>query len=511
MNTLWYNCDLKQTYYKLYKSSLIPPPTKRYKLSQDDFTTGTYRIIQPGYYQLTEDIVFHPNPDNQFNPTKEQFRTEVYSKMHYRLGFFAAITVETNNVIIDLNDFSISQSPEHYIHQRFYAHIEFASSPFIPNTGPANFGSSIKIPSNVILKNGTLGLTSHHGCHGNHMSTVLIYNVTFKDFEVAAISFNAGIHIYLKNLSVLGTMREVSSLGMMSQFIFDLPFLHGIQQKYPEATLSTKYETITIDTIVKSIETELQSFRNDPSTYTGILKNTTGLPDSNAYGIVFNSKGPVVGPLKSMRDEYTIGNQYIYIDNVNIHNIESDSIEINGYGPINGKQEAYGKDQYVGPIGDVIPLESVLDENGYYIGNLLTHMQLIINKYGIDKSEKGTCNVPLRFIHDLENYQKPIQELMEIHQIYCIKGKDTMGHHMKGNIGLFISQGNYVMIKNCTIDGVINHGTNPEKESSESSGILLTGTNHLVIYNQTIRNIYSQTGKHEAIRRKHENNNVIIK
>ena len=42
---------------------------------------------------------------------------------------------------------------------------------------------------------------------------------------------------------------------------------------------------------------------------------------------------------------------------------------------------------------------------------------------GIDKSEKGTCNVPLRFIHDLESYQKPIQELMEIHKIYCIKGK----------------------------------------------------------------------------------------
>ena len=49
-------------------------------LNNCDFEYGTYRITEPGIYKLQEDIVFHPNADNDFNPKPEQF--EKYPMKH---------------------------------------------------------------------------------------------------------------------------------------------------------------------------------------------------------------------------------------------------------------------------------------------------------------------------------------------------------------------------------------------------------------------------------------------
>ena len=43
------------------------------------------------------------------------------------------------DVILDLNGFIIEQSENHKFQQRFYANIELANSPFIPNQGPGPF------------------------------------------------------------------------------------------------------------------------------------------------------------------------------------------------------------------------------------------------------------------------------------------------------------------------------------------------------------------------------------
>ena len=95
----------------------------------------------------------------------------------YHLGFFAAITIEADNILLDLNNKTLRQSKLHNVQQRFYANIELASSPFIPNQGPGNFGSTISIPKNIMIKNGCLGLSSHHGIHGNKMEKVILQNL----------------------------------------------------------------------------------------------------------------------------------------------------------------------------------------------------------------------------------------------------------------------------------------------------------------------------------------------
>ena len=198
------------------------------------------------------------------------------------------------------------------------------------------------------------------------------------------------------------------------------------------------------------------------------------------------------------------------ITNTVITNIVSDGLEIIGYGVNNSLSDgSYGKDQLVGPVGDIVQFANVLDENGFYYGNTLTDMQLIINKYGVEKHEKGTSNIPIQIIEALEQGEKTMPTILAEYDMYPIQERDSMGHHMKGNAGIFISQGQHIIVKNVTIDNVINNGFS-NNVTSESSGILLTGTNHIAMLFNSIHNIKSNTNNVKNIRYKQENNNIII-
>ena len=117
-------------------------------LNQNDCLNGTIRIKKPGHYILAEDLMFHFNESNNFKPTDKQTQgtnAQYPLAPHgaYNLGFFAGITIEADNVILDLNGCKITQSDEFSLNQRFFALIELASSPFIPKQGPSNFGNKI--------------------------------------------------------------------------------------------------------------------------------------------------------------------------------------------------------------------------------------------------------------------------------------------------------------------------------------------------------------------------------
>jgi hypothetical protein len=114
-------------------------------LSNNDFINGSYIIDKPGIYKLTEDIVFNPNSldyKRQTNPNLtyadhgvgEPSSTQLvndYNPMAFGIGFFSAIVISSSNVIIDLNGYTIKQSLEHYLQQRFFSCIELGSQPFI--------------------------------------------------------------------------------------------------------------------------------------------------------------------------------------------------------------------------------------------------------------------------------------------------------------------------------------------------------------------------------------------
>lgn len=517
-----------ETYFKqlkfnnnkeLYKFNENTPYSQIF-ITNNSFKNGTLRITTPGRYTLLENIIFNPNEDNDFKPTKKQIENKIYPTRiegAYNLGFFAAITIESNDVVLDLNGHYIRQSPLHNLQQRFYSHIELANAPFIPKQGPAQFSNENNYRSTnyCLIENGILGLSSHHGIHGNGMKNVLIRNLNIIDFEVAAIALNGAKNSAIKNINVEGASKDIPVLSTYSQSRFIIPFLDIVKKIDPKATLEIHSGTKTIDQIKNELNDALektkQEFINNKEITNKLFLNKTKLYDGNIYGIVLNTNGVVINDFITKRSEKSLGNENIYLENINIKNIISEPLEIIGVNPQKLKdpklerlrlirameQSAYGGKTQVGPVGDVFQIENNM-ENFIYKENVLANAQLIVSKYNKDKI--GTSNISDEILEwvkkgdDINNYLND--------ELYFTSGGDSMAHVMKGNIGLFISAGKNIVTRNVNIDNIETKGRGVgnckllkenqiSKKGGQCIGCCVTGSENIIIYNEKINNIKS--------------------
>eukprot|EP01023_Acetabularia_acetabulum_P037706 TRINITY_DN3589_c0_g1_i2.p1 TRINITY_DN3589_c0_g1~~TRINITY_DN3589_c0_g1_i2.p1 ORF type:complete len:308 (-),score=54.58 TRINITY_DN3589_c0_g1_i2:46-969(-) len=205
----------------------------QYSLSQSDFESGTKIIDNAGIYTLSGDIVFNPNSaasldvDYYSAGDVQPQQYSVYNPKAFGIGFFAAIAVTADDVVIDLNGYSIVQAEEHALHQRFYTHIELASSPFIKGQGPHDFGG-IQSANNVCIKNGVLGRSSHGGIHGNNNKNIEVRDLTVKDYETAGIQFNKGTNILIEDVELPNTREDVPVVGRFSAARFIRPWINKL-------------------------------------------------------------------------------------------------------------------------------------------------------------------------------------------------------------------------------------------------------------------------------------------
>ena len=468
------------------------------RLKNSDFIKGTYRIKYPGYYVLTEDIIFDPKEENL---STEEYPIAPFGP--YGLGFFAAITIECHNVILDLNDFTIKQSEIFNTKQRFFANIELGSSPFIFPQGPANFSRKQIFPENVYIKNGTLGKSSHHGIHGNNMRDIFIENITIEDFEVAGISLNNGENIYIKDC-IIQNQSEQKFLSALSQSRFLLPKLKNINKMNKTLTINIENKNITGIEIEKRLEHEIQDCFD--SNYNGAFSNSTKIPDGNMYGILLNTLGVAIGPFKTKREKMDKNNS-IVLENITIQNIISKGLEIQGLFDLTDKKKnKYGKTQFVGPVGDVFDIKKMIDKNGNYISNILGDAQLFICKHG-NEGQLGTTSIPLELVEWVEKNsdirKKICNHLDECNgdkKYYYTEGGDSMGHTMKGSMGIFINAGEDIYMKNITIDNIVNKSEKKNALLSSCSGILLSASNDIIIENSKISNIVSDNSTSDEIK-----------
>ena len=99
------------------------------KLYRADFEHGTYRIRIPGTYTIMEDIDFdfkanknNPNVDGAYWPTSDDIAEYPGAgdvRGPYFMGFFAGITIECNDVTLDLNGHTLKMSEYFYYQQRW--------------------------------------------------------------------------------------------------------------------------------------------------------------------------------------------------------------------------------------------------------------------------------------------------------------------------------------------------------------------------------------------------------
>ena len=512
-------------------------------LKSSDFDTGTVRIRKSGYYYLTEDVFFHPNESNDFFPTTEQIRSELYPMGRggaYHLGFFAAITIECEDVVLDLNGYIIEQSKLHNLKQRFFSVIELANAPFIPSQGPHSFSESFSPAKNVLVVNGTLGLSSHHGIHGNLVDNVVLSDIEIKNFEVAGIALNGTTNGVITNTKIEGTHLRIPVNSMFSQSVFigrhlqqiknrlqdsnvlNLPSCGHTKANLPNKThvqttfiqnedtpnefgLELKEGLLTLDQVLKNLVNDINEVVNNVKNNEKVenyFENQSGFYDGNMYGIVLNVAGVVIHDFLKTRTTDSIGNKNILLTNIEIRNIKSEPVEILAVENEKGDLQS-------GPFGDIFDISLVaktMDNMCKYHGNSLSDAQLFLEKYEqygktYDLSKIESC------ILNWAETGSNLSTNMVDEKLKLISNRDSMGHVMKGNIGLFVSGGLDHKIDGVTIDGVQTKGefyrnieifdeslieTPSNKMGSSASGVLITGSENLNFNNMKIENVDSE-------------------
>lgn len=499
------------------------------QIYQSDFTWGTYIIDQPGHYQLAEDISFAPNAVGALTnavadgtipfaiaqqlglatppamvtaaasgaPLATQFRhspsnasftpggplTPNYDPAAYGLGFFAAIVITADNVVLDLKGHTIEQSPEHALLQRFFSVIELAEQPFIPAQGPANFGETIETANHVVIRNGTIGRSAHHGIHGNGNRNVVVSNVDFLGYEVAALALNGVRGLLVVNADA-ENRKDVPVLGTFSSARFIAPYLQDLVRRGASTQLHANGAQLSAQQALADIQGAINTVYADvingtantsypqidgsahPEEY-ALFHNSKGLVDGNSYSFLVNNVGVAVNgfPLRSATDKSRVAIFY----NVTVRDQQA---FINEIVALKGAEGAA-----TDPIGAVWQLQNRHPDTGalltmnptaagdLYTGNVVANAQALVAKAihagdfeesNLDVSRNSITPEMIRWVEATPGFEV-LAQISDAGPEYLCNG-DSMFHVNKGVIGYNISAVNFALLANTSVLGLHNSG-----------------------------------------------------
>ncbi len=460
--------------------------------SQSDFDQGTIRIQTPGKHCIKENIIFKPNPGSHLHPNapgawfpnnNNQFpgSTNQLQGGQFVLGFLTAISVEGDNVIIDLQGFEIKSSIDFCIQQRFFSIIELAQV----HHGSANFNpNGVKI-QNITIQNGILGLSSHYGIHSNSAKDIKMKNLIIKDFEVGGIHLNKFDHATISNVTIGPSSTDVRVTGLYSNARFALLALRALRTHFisnppiPSITFNggrtVSFKEIggnlieAMDLVFRVLIGDLTEtsvingvrVSDNPNYIAGkrLFVNTNKLPDgSTLYGIIANS------------DDH---DGSLNIDDVRIHGLKMSVNEV----PAVYFNKCLEKDDDItiqkGPFADVLDLrlavndtDAALIDNHSVDGNSLNDIQYIGNplidaQIAIAEFATGNLRFGTHIDTHLINWAKGESSFPSSCADFVCNG-DIMFHTNQGITGLKV-EGSYdgdvatqVRIRDLQIDDLDN-------------------------------------------------------
>ena len=440
---------------------------RRVMVKQKDFAHGTLRIKHPCMIYLGEDITFSPNYNYDHRVSSQQRSSGEYPHdSGFVLGFFAALSLESHHIVVDLNGFTLKVSEIFAAKQSFYAHIELANAPFIPNDGPASFGSNFYAAHHVIIRNGKLHRSSHHGIHGNGAKHVYIYNLEIKDYEVAAIALNGCEGVCITDVKALGTVSYVPELGSLSQARFILPFMERLADQDDMVKQSLHRLSSLCDQAAHDIEYFGKIDKDaHPEAYK-LFANTHGIADGgSSYGIIITDFGSAVHAF-GISYRYGEGSRSVMISNTLINGTLSNAIEVIA------TRRVGDNTPFAGPAGDIVNFERVmLQYNGKPIDDPLTHAQLALaSAVDLHVAEKDRGLFPTLFVvkeiidwfratnGGRSSVSMQLENLFEAKKIHYTRRGDAMNHFSKGSIGLRLDSSASIYLSNVRIDHTIAEG-----------------------------------------------------
>ena len=400
----------------LLAASLAANP---YHLTQADFEEGTLIINTSGTYILQEDISFNPQSASLLKtdasrasfPLRSQMKSSggIYDDAAYYLGFFAAIVVQTNNVVIDLNGFRLEQSAEHALLQRFFSIIELANMPFLPTQGPHTFGSEFIAAKNVTIRNGVLGRSAHHGIHGNGNYRILIQDIEFEDFEVGAVALNGASDLRIEHCTAKSRV-DVPVMGVFSAAQFIKPYLQYLVMTGSTTTLNIGGKAgLTAAEAEEQIRNAVNAVHDDvivrgkgwidedvhPEEF-ALFHNPMGVVDGNAYGFLLNPLGVAVGGFPFIpKNEDTECSNDVELEDVQVLRLKASITEVialdrNGAAAIDAVGSVFQVWNRHPVTGDPITISSLADTEAVYVGNVLSNAQALVAKAALNGDFDGS-------------------------------------------------------------------------------------------------------------------------
>lgn len=539
------------------------------ELSQKDFESGTYVIKHEGVYCLTEDVAFNPNslaylkkafPEKASDlsaydagfPMRFQmgYSDGQYNPEAFGLGFFAAISVASPNVTIDLKGFTLEQSEEHALMQRFFSIIETADRPFISGQGPHDFGSQIRSASGLVIKNGRLGRSAHHGIHGNGSSDVTIKDVIFDGFEVAAVALNGVQGLKLENLRAY-SRKDVPVNGKFSAAQFIKHYVDYLVGSYADVTLNGKSASEirarlknainnVYEDIVVSGHDKIQK-RAHPDEWR-LFHNAQGVVDGNAYGFLINGLGAAVDQFPLVESTNNPSRD-IWIKNVKVESLKANVTEVVGLarskedsGVVNDPVGSVFQFHAVDPLGEPITISTLEPaSNGRYVGNVLSDAQALVAKAALkglfpaylDTSRNGINSDIIAWIESDKPLKTYLDTVKGVHPTGYICNGDQMHHVNKGVIGFKLDGAYDVTVDGAAVENITNIGgvgsslcgdyliSHPKAHlpgygGANVRGVSVSGSNHVNIRNFDAINLRSLAGSSIGVDLMNDSKNIVL-
>lgn len=387
-------------------------------LTQRDFENGTYIISNPGVYTLGSDIEFLLHDGSTvtdparflFPSTAQVTEGGPYSSKAYALGFFAAIVIASDNVVLDLGGFTLKQSKAHSLVQRFFSLIELASSPFPASAGPADFGDYVVAANHVVIRNGRLGRSAHHGIHGNGNSDITLENLIIEDFEVAGVSCNAIRQLSMHRVTIERSRADVPVNGRFSAAI-NLLRLVDINLGEKAATDFLPLKT-ALTALRRSVATTINQvihrskFGLDNKLF---QTETGGLPDGSLLS------GIIVHPTLNVGDYWTgeTGSDDLDFKDVKVSDLAGNPAELTVLILSSDPTGSSGtKTDYTGAhvrdnLGSVLDIDRIVSADGRYIPNELADMQFALASYKFHCKKPGNICASKELV-DRSNIPLPV-------------------------------------------------------------------------------------------------------
>ena len=191
----------------------------------------------------------------------------------------------------------------------------------------------------MTIRNGELGLSSHHGIHGNNNNFVTITDINTKEFDVAGIHCNSCTNVVIKDCSIGPQNNDIPLLGRYTHARAFLPRLKQmIDDGYGDEEITFyNRDTMTLDDIVNRLVNQMDMIyhhinngieydEDDPEWIATkkLFYNPSGWMDGgSSYGLLIGGNGAqVIGIGCRHSDTFNVK-----ISNVEIYGIYNQVIE----------------------------------------------------------------------------------------------------------------------------------------------------------------------------------------